>query len=90
MTIAEITERNYNAAVRRAKIHPQMNEHAFHKALQSEVDEFYDTLGGRINPFDVSELADVVLVAFSMAKHFGYDMQKELENKTLYNEVRTD
>ena len=90
MNIQEIIERNYQAAVKRGKIHRYMNEHAFHKAIDGEVTELYNTLGGVINPFDVSELADIILVSFSMARHFGYDIEKELIKKTLYNEIRKD
>lgn len=90
MNIQEIIERNYKSAIKRGKINSNMNEHSFHKAIDGEVTELYNTLGGRINPFDVSELADIILVSFSMARHFGYDIEKELIKKTLYNEIRKD
>jgi NTP pyrophosphatase (non-canonical NTP hydrolase) len=38
--------------------------------------------------FDPSELADVTLVCFAMAEHFGINLIEEMRKKTEFNEKR--
>ena len=91
MEIKEIVERNYRAAIRRGKITNSKEAHQFATDIRNELTEFEMSLSvSKINPFDVKELADIILVCFSTARHFGYDIEKELINKTLYNEIRED
>ena len=90
MNIQEIITRNYYATYKRGKIVEATNERQFLNAIKNEVTELERSMGNPTTLFDVKELADVVLVCFSMAKHFGYDIEKELINKTLYNEIRID
>lgn len=89
MTIQEIVERNYNATVKRGLITNQTDVSQFINDIEKELDELKISVNAsKINPFDPKELTDVVLVCFSMSKHFGYNIQKELESKTIYNETR--
>lgn len=91
MELQEIIERNYQAAVKRGKITNKTDCSHFATDIRNEVTELEMSLSiSKINPFDVSELADIILVSFSMARHFGYDIEKELSEKTLYNEIRKD
>lgn len=91
MNIQEIIERNYQAAVKRGKITNKTDCSHFATDIRNEVTELEMSLStSKINTFDVSELADIILVSFSLARHFGYDIEKELIKKTLYNEIRKD
>ncbi len=89
MEIKEIIERNYNATVKRGQINNKMCSIDFIIKLEEEFTELKMSIGqSQINPFDITELADIALVCHSMAKHYGYDLVKEMEKKTLYNEIR--
>ena len=89
MEINEIIERNYNATVRRRLITNKTTCSQFATAIRNELVELEDTLDkSKITLFDISELADIVLVCHSMAKHFGYNLVSEMEKKTLFNETR--
>ena len=91
MTIQEITKRNYEATVRRGQINNQTHVGNFSNKLHEELTELQLTLSvSQINPFDIKELADIALVCFAMAQHFGYDLVSEMEKKMLYNEKRED
>lgn len=89
MDIKEIAERNYYATKRRGQISRRTDEMDFVIKIQEETRELLESIGKSIvNPFDIKELADIVLVSFSMARHFGYDLLSVMEQKMLYNEKR--
>lgn len=90
MDLKEITERNYNATVKRGFISEETNFNDFYLKIVEETEELnlskfpfsedYD--------FDKLELADIILVCLAMAKHYNIDIQKALEEKTKFNEQR--
>lgn len=84
MTINEISKRNYHATVKRGLITEKTTRINFISKIEEELDELFE------NPRDNSELADVALVCFAMAEHFGIDLIAEMEKKTIYNENRND
>lgn len=98
MDIKEIAKRNYDAAVRRGLIEIKSDKTMngplpFILDMENEVKELEESiLYEKYNQpkFDKTELADIVLVCFSMAEHFGIDLVKEMEEKMLYNEKRID
>lgn len=93
MDIKEIITRNYAATVRRGKITIHTTQDEFIdkikeelQELESEVDlPFFNDRAGR----DI-ELADIVLVCFAYAEHFGIDLLSEMEKKVIFNEKRSD
>ena len=89
MTIQEITDRNYLATVRRGLINKDTDFINFLEKIQEET---YELEHSHFNydQFNKSELADITLVCFSMAKHYGIDLIKVMEEKMLYNETRID
>jgi hypothetical protein len=92
MEIQEIINRNYAAQLRRGTITEETRLYEFINKLQEEKEELYESWANSSihNYFNPSELADVILVCFAMAKHFNVDILTELEKKTLYNEIRED
>ena len=91
MELKEIIKRNYEATIRRGQITSKTEAYHFSDKIGQELVELEMTLNvSKVNPFDTKELADIVLVCHSMALHFGYDLQKIMEEKTLYNEQRLD
>lgn len=81
--ITDITHRNYEATKRRGLIHDQTLRSDFLRKLYEEVNEFEDS-----GLKDVSELADIALVCFAMAEHYGIDLIEEMRKKTEFNETR--
>lgn len=98
MDIKEIAKRNYEAAIRRGLIDIKSDKtmhdpFPFIFDMENEVKELEESIVyEKYNQpeFDKTELADIVLVCFSMAEHFGIDLVKEIEEKMLYNEKRID
>ena len=89
MDIKEIAKRNYAATKRRGQIICFTQAYEFIEKLFEEAYEL-DHSTKIDNSFDEKELADVVLVCFSMAEHFDIDLIKVMEEKMLYNEIRKD
>ena len=87
MDIKEIASRNYKATVRRKQIFKETSLFTFYRKIDEERKELLATWDGG-SKFDPSELADIALVCFSIAEHFGVDLQKEMEKKMKYNEER--
>ena len=58
--------------------------------IDEEVKEFKNsyTNDGSFEDVDEKELIDIMLVCFSMAKHFGIDWQQVMTDKVEYNEKR--
>jgi len=82
MLLNEIIERNYQATVKRGLITDKTVLFDFKLKLREEIDEWEN------EPNDESECADVILVMLSYCEHYGIDIQKALEDKTIYNEKR--
>jgi len=89
--LTDITHRSYEATKRRGLIDGRTDEFHFVRKLEEEVDELHKSCNEiRIDRcFDPSELADVALVCFAMAEHYGIDLIEEMRKKTEFNEKRT-
>ena len=88
VNIDDVVDRNYFANVSRGKISDKTNVRDFLAKIYEEVDELIDSYG--CDRFDKVELADVTLVCFSMAKHFGINLIDEMQKKMKVNEKRND
>lgn len=86
MDLNELQLRNYSATVRRGLITPQTTISEFTAKLFEECNEFYDAT--KFGLLDGLELADIIIVCLSTAKHFDIDIQRMLEQKTIINETR--
>ena len=89
MEINEIIERNYKATIKRGKIDENTNFCDFIDKIEEEKEELLHSYYN-YDQFDKSELADLVLVCFSMAKHFDIDIIEAIKEKTIFNENRKD
>ena len=89
MDIKEISKRNYEATKRRGLIDSNTDSIEFIDKIGEELHELDCSLDLKGN-FDKTELADIALVCFAMAEHFGIDLVAEMESKMKYNEIRED
>ena len=89
VNIDNVVDRNYFANVRRGQISDKTTVRDFLSKLHEEVGELIESFDGD-DSFDKVELADVTLVCFSMAKHFGINLFDEMEGKMKINENRND
>lgn len=89
MELKEITDRNYAATVKRGLIVSFTSAEEFIDKIEEENTELRHSIW-LDNTFDESELADVTLVCFAMAKHFDIDLIETMKEKMLYNEKRID
>lgn len=76
----------YNCAVKRGKITPQTTRKQFLEAIASELLELADATSHN----QETELADIVLVCYSMAEHRRIDLDEAIERKHEYNLTRKD
>ena len=91
VNIDDVVDRNYFANIRRGKISDKTNVRDFLAKIYEEVDELIESYGcDGCDSFDKVELADVTLVCFSTAKHFGINLVDEMEKKMKVNEKRND
>jgi NTP pyrophosphatase (non-canonical NTP hydrolase) len=90
MTIEELIDRNYAAQVKRGQINNESTFWNFSDKIQDELNEFDESYIQTNKDFDSKELIDIMLVCFSMAKHFGIDWQQVMKDKVEYNEKRLD
>lgn len=81
--LTDITHRNYEATKRRGLIDDQTTKYDFYDKLVEEVIEY-----GESDLKDEEELADIALVCFAMAEHYGIDLIEEMRKKTEFNEKR--
>ena len=90
--IQELIDRNYAAQIKRGQITMKQTLNDFLNKIDEEVKEFKNshTNDGYFENIDDKELIDIMLVCFSMAKHFGIDWQKVMTDKVEYNEKRED
>lgn len=94
--IQEIIDRNYAAQIKRGQITPEKIPYKFVEKLYEELNELdneiYDIDDWVLIPNEKAkkELIDIMLVCFSMAKHFGIDWQQVMKDKVEYNEKRKD
>lgn len=92
MNIKEITGRNYYATKKRGQITPETTLLDFIVKISDETEELYQSWfdSKDCTDYDIKELADVVLVCFSLAKFTNKDLLQAMQEKMLYNETRTD
>ena len=89
INIGDVVDRNYFANIRRGKISEKTTVRDCLAKIHEEVGELIESWDG-CDSFDKVELADVTLVCFSMAKHFGINLVDEMEEKMKINEKRND
>ena len=89
VNIDDVVDRNYFAQIRRGKISDKTNAGVLIAKIYEEVGELIESWDG-CDGFDKVELADVTLVCFSMAKHFGINLVDEMAKKMKVNEKRND
>ena len=89
VNLDDVVDRNYFANIRIGKISDKTNARVFIAKIHEEVGELIESWDG-CDSFDKVELADVTLVCFSMAKHFGINLVDEMEGKMKVNEKRND
>jgi NTP pyrophosphatase (non-canonical NTP hydrolase) len=76
----------YDCAVKRGKITPQTTRKQFLEAIASELLELADATHHN----QETELADIVLVCYSMAEHRRIPLDEAIEHKHEYNLTRKD
>ena len=89
VNIDDVVARNYFAQIRRGKISEKTTVRDCLAKIYEEVGELIESWDG-CDSFDKVELADVALVCFSMAKHFGINLVDDMAEKMKVNEKRND
>ena len=89
VNLDDVVNRNYFANIKRLKISDKTTVRDFLGKIHEEVGELIESFDGD-DIFDKVELADVTLVCFSMAKHFGINLVDEMAKKMKVNEKRND
>ena len=88
--IQQLIDRNYAAQLKRGQITPETKFFKFVIKIEDELYELNESYIDTNKDFDSKELIDIMLVCFSMAKHFGIDWQQVMKDKVEYNEKRLD
>ena len=88
--IQQLIDRNYAAQVKRGQIKDETKFFKFVIKIEDELYELNESYIDTNKDFDSKELIDIMLVCFSMAKHFGIDWQQVMKDKVEYNEKRLD
>lgn len=88
--IQELIDRNYSAQIKRGQITPDTDLSDCIDKIKEELKELVDSYIETNKDFDPKELIDIMLVCFSMAKHFGIDWQQVMKEKVEFNEKRLD
>lgn len=88
--IQQLIDRNYAAQIKRGQITPESTFFKFVIKIEDELMELNESYIETNKDFDTKELIDIMLVCFSMAKHFGIDWQQVMTEKVEYNEKRLD
>lgn len=84
----KLIEENYQSIVNRGLINPGTSMNAFIMKIEEEVQEFIEaTQVGTLKEIK-EELADIVLTCLNTAKHFGFDIELELNKKIEINKNR--
>lgn len=85
MTLLEIQERNYAATVRRGLINPKTTKDEFYNKI---IEEVVELLYHTDSENEAEELADIITVCLSYAKHYNIDFMNALRRVTIKNENR--
>jgi len=89
VNLDDVVDRNYFANFKRLQISDKTTVREWLGKIHEEVGELIESWDG-CDSFDKVELADVTLVCFSMAKHFGINLIDEMQKKMKVNEKRND
>lgn len=79
-----LIEVNYEVTKKRGLINKETSTREFVMKLKEEVQEFIDAALHEKGDFN-HELADVILVCFNIARHYGVDIEKQLLNNIIKN-----
>ena len=82
-----LIEMNYTVTQKRGLIDSKTQTVDFVLKLEEEVQEFIDAAINDNGDFD-HELADIILVCFNIARHYGVDIEKQLLNNIIKNVQR--
>ena len=82
-----LIESNYKSIIDRGLITPITTREDFINKLDEEVGELYHA-DNEAN--EIEEIADVILTALNMARHFDVDIVKAMEDKIIINKKRAD
>ena len=90
--IQQLIDRNYAAQIKRGQITPETDLSDCIDKIREEFKELVYSYGCDcgVENIDEKELIDIMLVCFSMAKHFAIDWQQVMKNKVEFNETRED
>ena len=97
MKAKDLIDRNYKAELELGKVFPRTSGFDYVTRLQTKVKRIEialqeikrtNTIGERFFNEKKTELTELIMVAFSMAKHFNIDTFKEIEKKVLINEQK--
>lgn len=88
--ITDIFARNYAATVRRGLITPETRKDEFIDKIREETEELGIAVLNSDKMNEREELADIALVCFAMAQHYGIDLIDEMRKKVEYNEQIQD
>ena len=84
----KLIEENYQSIVDRGLIEPSTSMDAFIRKIKEEVREFEEsTKTGTIAEIK-EELSDIILTCLNTGRHFGFDIERELNNKIKINQKR--
>jgi len=84
----KLIEENYKSIVDRGLIKRNTSMEAFIMKIEEEVQEFIEaTQVGTLEEIK-EELADIILTCLNTAKHFGFDIESELNKKIEINKNR--
>jgi NTP pyrophosphatase (non-canonical NTP hydrolase) len=87
MTLEEIIELNYQATIRRGQVTERTRLVDMVEKLEEEVAELRAYMEEH-KGLDRKELADVMLVGHTIARHLHFDLVKEMEEKAIFNSQR--
>ena len=89
-SIESLIDRNYAAQIKRGQIKDDSTFFKFVIKIEDELMELNESYIETNKDFDPKELIDIMLVCFSMAKHFKIDWQQVMTDKVEFNEKRLD
>jgi len=82
----DLIERNYLSTVKRGLITPDTGIVEFLDKLEEEVGEFIETIDNPTTEEATAfELADIILVCFNIAHHYGIPIEQYLKTKININ-----
>ena len=92
MELNDLIKRNYDATVRRGQISSKTTNDDFYKKLLEEVGEVKESMSRTHKefPLDEMEVIDIILVCATRLHTLGFNVEKLLKEKVVFNENRED